>query len=265
MYGATHEYTANKGSTYADTHEYTANKGSTYAEVLRTNIQGNSSRGQARDGADYRNHTTPKIATLFLFNLPPQARAREVWDFFRGYNIHDIILLKRRYVRDNRYGFIQMKDKVEAGDLVKNLNGNEFLGKRLLIRLNLSVRENRHYSNNSRNDPQRQGSTYQKNGEDHIETQPAFRTINLEVDDKIAQELQRSVIGKTHENEWADILQEKIWLQGLTHIQVKGISHRKFLITFSSKEDMDEQLIHLLKKWFWQISEVTHLDLVPPE
>lgn len=74
----------------------------------------------------------------------------------------------------------------------------------------------------------------------------------------------RSVIGKTRDDEWADILQEKIILQGLTSIKVKGISHRKFLITFQSKEDMDGSQMDILKQWFWHIGEATHLDLIPP-
>lgn len=66
--------------------------------------------------------------------------------------------------------------------------------------------------------------------EQHLVKQPTHITVNLHIKDDTKLELQRSVIGITEEDNWADSLQEKILIY--THIPTKiiGITQRKFLI-----------------------------------
>lgn len=81
----------------------------------------------------------------------------------------------------------------------------------------------------------------------------------MEIDTKVTNDLVKSVIGLTESDEWGDVLQEKISLQSFFPVQVTGISHRKFLITFSMVEDIEEQQLKMLKQWFYEIKPATHL------
>ncbi|KAK1397381.1 hypothetical protein POM88_007244 [Heracleum sosnowskyi] len=87
-------------------------------------------------------------------------------------------------------------------------------------------------------------------------------TIHLEISDNFKRDKDRSLIGKTDQDEWADILQEKIRLSGFEGVQVRGISHDKFILTFLLP--VDKQNIGWLHKWFKEIKDFNNHDLVQP-
>lgn len=63
-----------------------------YVEILRKKKQDPPAVGR-----EYRYKTLPKFETLFVLNLPTQAGARAIWEFFGEYNIQDNTSKKESY------------------------------------------------------------------------------------------------------------------------------------------------------------------------
>ena len=68
--------------------------------------------------------------TVFIGDLPDRARARDVETFFRKYGRIEQIRLR------NRFGFVDFRDRRDAEDAVKDLDGERMCGDR--IRLEMS-------------------------------------------------------------------------------------------------------------------------------
>lgn len=68
--------------------------------------------------------------------------ARDLWDLFkmRG-DIKDIILPKRRDIRNKRYGFVKTCSELEAGMIISNLKQFKGLGRILKMKINESKEE----------------------------------------------------------------------------------------------------------------------------
>lgn len=100
--------------------------------------------------------------------------------------------------------------------------------------------------------------------EEDLVEQPKFRTLQMQVDDTVKNEADRSMIGITASDQWPDVLQEKVSLSGLSEITIRGITHTKFIITFESTEVMCKENIQVLSSWFIEIKKWNHVDLVQP-
>ena len=61
---------------------------------------------------------------LYLGRIPRDARERDIERHFRGYGEIREILIK------NGYGFVEFRDPRDADDVVRNLNGRDFMGER---------------------------------------------------------------------------------------------------------------------------------------
>lgn len=94
--------------------------------------------------------------------------------------------------------------------------------------------------------------------------QPKHKALIADSDQIWKEELSKSWIGITEECEWADMLQEKLSCLDFYGIQVRDISHKKFLLTFSEKIDLNEECKNRLLRIFKEIKAVSHLDLVVP-
>lgn len=75
--------------------------------------------------------------TIFISNIPSEASARDIWEFFKmGGTIKDIILPKRRDRRNNRYGFVKTTSELEADKIISNLKQFKGLGRILKMSIN---------------------------------------------------------------------------------------------------------------------------------
>ncbi|KAL1808828.1 hypothetical protein ACET3Z_025818 [Daucus carota] len=90
------------------------------------------------------------------------------------------------------------------------------------------------------------------------------RRIEGLVDENFKDVMQRSLVGFTEDVTWADILQEKLLLQGYTFISVKGISHKSFVLTFEEDVNTLDSSMSFLHDLFYSVRPVTHSDLVLP-
>lgn len=161
----------------------------------------------------------PSIATIFVLYLPEMASTRDIWDFF-GYNSHikDIILPKKRDINGNRFSFIQTYDFSFAIFLTNLCNGTKFMRNKLLLKVNHLQR--RSIVPGSKNVNPRNESTHStqvryphppppqknKHSPENLVQQPSHRTISLDLPIDVAQEINRSLIGITIHDQWADIL-----------------------------------------------------------
>lgn len=68
----------------------------------------------------------------------------------------------------------------------------------------------------------------------------------------------RSLIGITKQDQWPDILQEKIRLAGHIGLSMKGMSFTKFIITLPSVEEITEISHTSLREWFDTIRDWSH-------
>ncbi|KAK1393752.1 hypothetical protein POM88_012808 [Heracleum sosnowskyi] len=96
------------------------------------------------------------------------------------------------------------------------------------------------------------------------EEKPKHRHNTLWVEDKKIEEAIKSFIGITITNQWPDVLQEKITLSGLQGILIRGITFKRFIISFPSKDDMVNTDKNLLKEWFTEVRKWNHNDLIQP-
>jgi len=75
------------------------------------------------------------MATVFIGDLPDRARARDIETFFRKYGKIEQIRLR------NRFGFVDFRDRRDAEDAIRGLDGDRLCGER--IRLEMSDRGGR--------------------------------------------------------------------------------------------------------------------------
>lgn len=75
--------------------------------------------------------------------------------------------------------------------------------------------------------------------------------------------LERSIIGITEEPTTSEVLIEKLLAEGILVVNIQGISHVKFLITFEDVE-MKQQGTNFLRFHFTTLKDATLLDSVIP-
>lgn len=215
---------------------------------------------------------------MLVHNLSAEAGSRDIWAFFNGSKtIIDIILLSKIHINNFRIGFISVSGIHQAEDLIRRFNGEWFMGQKLSLRLANNSRARSYKPNTSspfsRNsmgtknvakhkerNPQPTGLKVSSSNVDTVE-QPKFNTIYAMKNDNLDEEIERSLIGVTKKDEWADTLQEKILTIGL-RVLVRGLSHRKFLLTFEDTEEKNNFDIVVLGDFFSSVKEVPLVDLI---
>ena len=70
------------------------------------------------------------MPTIFIGDLPDDARQRDIEDFFRKYGKIEQIRLR------NRFGFVDFRSQRDAEDAVRDLDGERMCGER--VRLEIS-------------------------------------------------------------------------------------------------------------------------------
>lgn len=222
-----------------------------------------------------RSNAAYSESSIFILNIRDSANSRDIWSFFqRQHAVKDIILPRKRDINGKRFGFIHTYDHHTAISIVKHFNGSSLMNNKLLVKINTKVRKSRASVSSSM--PQQMVNfppppPLRRTDKDvrSISTpqvvidQPLHRTLTLEPEEHSQQQLDRSLIRVTAEDQWGDILQEKINLSGYIHAKLLGISHRKFLITFPTEQDKDEISMQFLNQWFKEIKPVSHIDLTP--
>ena len=71
-----------------------------------------------------------RMPTIFIGDLPDDARQRDIEDFFRKYGRIEQIRLR------NRFGFVDFRSQRDAEDAVRDLDGERMCGER--VRLEIS-------------------------------------------------------------------------------------------------------------------------------
>jgi len=68
-------------------------------------------------------------ATVFIGDLPDRARARDIESFFKRHGKIDQIRLR------NRFGFVDFRDRRDAEDAIKHLDGDRLCGERVRLEM----------------------------------------------------------------------------------------------------------------------------------
>ena len=75
--------------------------------------------------------------TIFLYNIPGECKAREIWNCLRGSGvILDIILPRKRDKRGKIYGFVKTTSELEANTIILNVKVKGGLGSNIRMSLN---------------------------------------------------------------------------------------------------------------------------------
>lgn len=121
----------------------------------------------------------------------------------------DIILPKKRDVNGKRYGFIITYDLPFAIHLTQTCNGEYLMRNKLLLKLNTTERSMSQDRQLPYPPPPVQKPNPSMKSTEELVKQPSHRTIMINLEASSAQVMERSIIGITQEDQWADILQEK--------------------------------------------------------
>lgn len=225
-----------------------------------------------------------KWFSVMVVNLPPEASVRDIWLFFNKQRlIKDIILPRKRDIRNNRIGFIIVDNLGLAETLVRNFHQKQMGRWKLMVKISdrksgkdkMDSSEDKKDTNHSdkkeaaaeranKSKWKSQSNTKSRGIKDYIVEQPLFRTINGTIDEDFKETLSRSLIGVTAGIEWADSLQERIVLQGYNFISVRGISHKVFLLVFDAEVFASNTNIEFLYEFFSSVHKATHADLIVP-
>lgn len=92
--------------------------------------------------------------------------------------------------------------------------------------------------------------------------QPSHRTEQAIVNQSLKVELGRSSLDIKDGSEWMYMLQERNNCLDFTGIQVRGISHRKFILTFVDEEDANNVCMQGLLNIFKLVKKISYIDLV---
>ncbi|KAK1360355.1 hypothetical protein POM88_044829 [Heracleum sosnowskyi] len=93
-----------------------------------TLVQGKNkvTRGQSKE-----------VSTIFMVNVPIEASAREIWNFFKDCGkVKDIILPRKKDRNGRRIGFIKTTNELEAGTIICNAKEKGGFARKIYMRIN---------------------------------------------------------------------------------------------------------------------------------
>lgn len=104
------------------------NKWMRKVEVKSHQLPSSSSRDQR--------HKRSNTISILLHNIPQEATAKEIWQFFnKGKFILDIVLPRRKDKNNYRIGFAVVSNLALAENLIKFFSGRSFRGNRIVLKL----------------------------------------------------------------------------------------------------------------------------------
>ncbi|KAK1361733.1 hypothetical protein POM88_046207 [Heracleum sosnowskyi] len=225
----------------------------------------------------------PDASTIFLYGIPAEATAREIWNIFkRGGVVKDIILPRKRDKRNQRYGFVKTISELEAGTIINNVKAFGGLGAKFRMTINQSQkalqgrfpRQSLH--ENTRQIPQKElvprikgksnGLAGSKKEEEHKKEVPfaqkMFEYIEAETDPEVEEGLFQTKVGLSRSDETPLSLQGKLTSEGFDYIKVVGLSERKFLLRTEKMEGWKDFDKEPLLTWFYKIRPFEENDLL---
>lgn len=238
-----------------------------YAEVTRGVNKLHNTKTTQRYHSEQPYHQISYPPTVFILNIPSGASTKVIWNFLGNKDlIKDIILPRKRDINGIRHGFIHTYDIHFARYLVAHFNGSQLMNNKLILKFNHPRTPSQFHKVPTTLPPPpslRDTNQPTKMSPQNMVVQPTHGTVKLDLNPNTALELNRSIIGLTNEDNWADALQEKILLKTQIPTKITGIAQKKFLITFMSEEDK-QVYSPLLDEWFIETKQVNQLDLIPP-
>ncbi|KAK1352858.1 hypothetical protein POM88_052696 [Heracleum sosnowskyi] len=214
--------------------------------------------------------------TIFVVNIPVEAKASNLWNFFkRCGQIKDIVLPKKRDKNNKRIGFIKTSTELEAGRIISNTK--EFLGwgRRIILTINQVknpvttrdvVKKNAIQTNLTGSKvfvPKKVNNETVNIKNEDISTK-MFEYTGAEVDDRVEEGLFESMVAFSWKEESSDSLQVNINKADIKGIIVVGLTERKFLLRKEEEGDWDNGLINKHSLWFSIIRKFQEKDLILP-
>jgi len=167
-----------------------------------------------------------KMPRLFLGNLGHDCRQRDIEKIFRGYGELKNINIK------GQYGFMEIEDRDDAEDAIKDINGKSFNGGRIKVEFSHA------YSGNDRD--RRSGG---RGGRDFDRDRGGSRRVS---DGKFRRTNYRLVVQNISSGtSWQDLKDHMKQAGEIIYSTVNRNNAREGLVEFKHKEDMERALDEL--------------------
>merc|ERR1711936_862506 len=157
---------------------------------------------------------------LFLGNLGHDCRQRDIEKMFRGYGDLRNINIK------GQYGFLEIDDKDDAEDAIKDLNGKAFNGGRIKIEFSYA------YSGTDRD--KRKGRRDDRETRGRV-SDGRFRRTNFRL----------VVENISSQTSWQDLKDHMKSAGEIIYSTVNRVNSREGLVEFNNKEDMERAMDEL--------------------
>ncbi|KAK1379692.1 hypothetical protein POM88_026436 [Heracleum sosnowskyi] len=212
-----------------------------------------------------------EATTIFLANIPVNAQAKALWDFFKKCGkVNDIILPRKRDKNNRRYGFIKTDNELEAGILVNNAKEQGGWGRRITMILN-TIKEkmedtgkHKKCAEAEQNEKKEILLTEELKEKDKEFGTKMFEFIEAVVDEDIEEGLFQTMVGFSWKEESADSLQQQLDEANLDYVKVVGLTERKFLLRSENDTNWDTVDFKTLAEWFSVVRKFQSKDLVLP-
>ncbi|KAL8114154.1 hypothetical protein AgCh_021139 [Apium graveolens] len=220
---------------------------------------------------------------IFLYGIPDEVKARDMWSCFKGCGvILDIILPRKRDKNNRRFGFVKTISEGEAGKII--LNAKEKGG--LAAKIKMSIIDNgmssmdagRNFNNKVRDEKKGVHWANTAKLEEAVKNKPdkkesldgdlgtkmfKFTEARI-VYENIEEGLMVTLVGYTKLDNSSATIQKEMDREGFDDIQVVGLIESKFLIQ-SRKDDGWESVEQTkMEKWFFKIRKSRQEDLIVP-
>merc|ERR1712038_2147380 len=159
---------------------------------------------------------------LFLGNLGHDCRQRDIEKLFRGYGDLRNINIK------GQYGFLEIDDKEDAEDAIKDLNGKSFNGARIKIEFSYA------YSGSGDRDRRRGRKDYDRDNRGRV-SDGRFRRTNFRL-------VVKNISSQTS---WQDLKDHMKSAGEIIYSTVNRNNSREGLVEFGTKESMEKALDEL--------------------
>ncbi|KAL1819552.1 hypothetical protein ACET3Z_014421 [Daucus carota] len=216
--------------------------------------------------------TSRHVNTIFVSNIPIQATAKELWQFFnKKRQVKDIILPKKRDKLNRRYGFVKVRQEQDVNDIMQGLKYEVFYSQPLVLQ---PARERGLPVHSEPNKPINKAN---QRGREYNKVEPPFspapkggpqgdpkpaRKEEKKGGQKVEEEIikispckdiesiaNKSMVCFSDFPLNGDILQEVLVELGYVGIIVKEVSCYKFIFSFNSKKSRDDFNFENLSDW----------------
>lgn len=221
--------------------------------------------------------------TIFMYKIPDDTTSRDLLDLFKSCgNVKDVILPRKRDKRNNRIGFIKVKNELEAGELINNIKQSKGLGRRLSLSINQE--SNKEVSktdlpNQRVSTPVNKGHPHRKENKvkevsvvlqdlqkdlDKKDYNSRFEYIEAETDPNIEEVFEKSLVGISEEEQCPNELLDWLISENIKNVKVLMVNKKKFLFALDQYEGEVDLLKNILKARFFKIRDFVMEDYIMP-